>query len=46
MIFSRYFSAIWPLLEHLHQDGLIDLSERFLCVLPAGRQRVEALRAV
>ena len=35
-----------PLLEHLHQDGLIDLSERFLCVLPAGRQRVEALCAL
>lgn len=46
VIFSRYFSAIWPLLEHLHQDGLIDLFERFLCVLPAGRQRVEALCAL
>ncbi|NMZ25392.1 coproporphyrinogen III oxidase [Pseudomonas proteolytica] len=46
VIFSRYFSAIWPLLEHLHQDGLIDLSERFLCVLPAGRHRVEALCAL
>lgn len=44
--FPRYFSAIWPLLEHLHQDGLIDLSERFLCVLPAGRHQVEALCAL
>ncbi|MFO2464455.1 coproporphyrinogen III oxidase [Pseudomonas sp. 15FMM2] len=44
--FSRYFSAIWPLLEHLHHDGLIDLSERFLCVLPAGRHQVEALCAL
>ncbi|WP_350616173.1 coproporphyrinogen III oxidase [Pseudomonas sp. HY7a-MNA-CIBAN-0227] len=46
LIFPRYFSTIWPLLEQLHRDGQIDLSERFLCVLPAGRRQVDALCAL
>ncbi|MDQ0127052.1 oxygen-independent coproporphyrinogen-3 oxidase [Pseudomonas lini] len=43
LIFSRYFSAIWPLLEQLSHDGLIELSDRFISILPAGRQDVDAI---
>ncbi len=45
LIFSRYFSAIWPLLEQWDRDGLIELSAQFLCVLPAGRRQVDELCA-
>ncbi|WP_460069551.1 oxygen-independent coproporphyrinogen III oxidase [Pseudomonas sp. H2_E05] len=45
LIFSRYFSAIWPLLEQWDRDGLIELSAQFLCVLPVGRRQVDELCA-
>ncbi|EFQ62814.1 oxygen-independent coproporphyrinogen III oxidase [Pseudomonas fluorescens WH6] len=46
LIFSRYFAAIWPVLEQWDREGLIELSAQFLCVLPAGRRQVDELCAV
>ncbi|VVP17948.1 Oxygen-independent coproporphyrinogen III oxidase [Pseudomonas fluorescens] len=43
LVFSRYFSSVWPLLEQLSRDGLIELSDRFISILPAGRQEVDAI---
>lgn len=43
LIFRQYFSSAWPLLEQLSRDGLIELSDRFICILPAGRSEVDAI---
>ncbi|MCU0117905.1 coproporphyrinogen III oxidase [Pseudomonas sp. B2M1-30] len=43
LMFHRYFSSVWPVLEQLNRDGLIELSERFISILPAGRQEVDAI---
>jgi oxygen-independent coproporphyrinogen-3 oxidase len=43
LVFSKYFSAVWPLLEQLSRDGLIELSDRFISILPAGRPEVDAI---
>ena len=43
VMFARHFSTIWPLLEQWNREGLIELSAQFLCVLPAGRMRVDEL---
>ncbi|MBH1966846.1 MAG: coproporphyrinogen III oxidase [Pseudomonadales bacterium] len=43
LVFSKYFSAVWPLLEQLSRDGLIELSDRFISIVPAGRPEVDAI---
>ena len=43
LIFSKYFASVWPLLEQLSRDGLIELSDRFISILPAGRPEVDAI---
>lgn len=43
MNFRQYFSSAWPVLEQLNRDGLIELSERFICILPVGRPQVDAI---
>lgn len=43
LIFRQYFYAAWPVLEQLAGDGLIELSERFISILPAGRPHVDAI---
>jgi oxygen-independent coproporphyrinogen-3 oxidase len=41
--FRNYFSAIWPQLQQLARDGLIDLTEQGIDVRPAGRLLVRSL---
>ncbi|MCY1439923.1 Oxygen-independent coproporphyrinogen III oxidase [compost metagenome] len=41
--FRGYFSDIWPQLEQMHRDRLIELSDNRIDVLPAGRLLVRAL---
>ena len=41
--FRSYFSAIWPQLQQLAQDGLIELSGQRIEVRPAGRLLVRSL---
>ncbi|WP_447591815.1 oxygen-independent coproporphyrinogen III oxidase [Aquipseudomonas campi] len=41
--FRSYFSSLWPQLQQLARDGLIDLSERGINVRPAGRLLVRSL---
>jgi oxygen-independent coproporphyrinogen-3 oxidase len=43
LIFRQYFSSIWPVLEQLSRDGLIELSDRFISILPAGRPQVDTI---
>lgn len=43
LIFHQYFSSVWPLLEQLSREGLIELSDRFISILPAGRPEVDAI---
>jgi oxygen-independent coproporphyrinogen-3 oxidase len=43
LVFREYFADIWPLLEQLHAQGLIELSSRFIGILPAGRLSVDAI---
>lgn len=43
LVFSQYFSVVWPRLEQLNREGLIELSERFISILPAGRQDVDVI---
>jgi oxygen-independent coproporphyrinogen-3 oxidase len=43
LIFRKYFSSAWPLLKQLSRDGLIELSDRFISILPAGRLEVDAI---
>ncbi|MFI8580744.1 oxygen-independent coproporphyrinogen III oxidase [Ectopseudomonas khazarica] len=41
--FSDYFAALWPDLQRLHDDGLIELGEHGIRVRPAGRLLVRSL---
>jgi oxygen-independent coproporphyrinogen-3 oxidase len=41
--FRAYFSAIWPQLQQLARDGLIELNESGIDVRPAGRLLVRSL---
>ncbi len=43
LIFREYFSSVWPLLEQLSRDGLIELSSRMISILPAARLEVDAI---
>lgn len=43
LIFRQYFFTAWPVLEQLSRDGLIELSDRFISILPAGRPHVDAI---
>jgi oxygen-independent coproporphyrinogen-3 oxidase len=43
LIFRKYFSSAWPLLKQMSRDGLIELSESFISILPAGRLEVDAI---
>jgi len=41
--FRDYFSASWPLLEQMEREGLIELSNHFISILPAGRLEVDTV---
>ena len=41
--FKYYFRAVWPQLEQMAADGLVELSEHHLIVQPAGRLLVRAI---
>lgn len=41
--FREYFESAWPALEQMAADGLIQLSDEAIVVLPAGRLLVRAL---
>lgn len=43
LIFRRYFSAAWLRLQQLEQRGLVELSPRFISILPVGRLEVDAI---
>lgn len=43
LVFRDYFATLWPTLEQLHAKGLIELSSRFIGILPAGRLSVDAI---
>lgn len=43
LVFRQYFCDAWPMLEQLHRNGLIELSERFISILPAGRPQLDAI---
>ena len=43
VVFPQYFAALWPQLEQLHRDGLIELSAAGIEVRPAGRLLVRSL---
>lgn len=46
LVFTRYFAHLWPLLEALHRDGLIELSPAFIWLLPAGLAQVDTICAL
>lgn len=41
--FREHFASIWPQLQTLHAKGSIELSSRFIGILPAGRLDVDAI---
>ncbi|MDH0095999.1 oxygen-independent coproporphyrinogen III oxidase [Ectopseudomonas hydrolytica] len=41
--FNEYFASLWPQLEQLHRDGLIELNAQGIEVRPAGRLLVRSL---
>ncbi|WP_095082408.1 coproporphyrinogen III oxidase [Pseudomonas sp. Irchel s3h17] len=43
LIFQQYFAAAWQCLRQMSEDGLVELSERFISILPAGRLEVDAI---
>ncbi|BBH33677.1 coproporphyrinogen III oxidase [Pseudomonas sp. St290] len=43
LVFREHFASVWPSLEVLHDQGLIELSSRFIGILPAGRLNVDAI---
>lgn len=43
LVFRQYFCDAWPMLEQLQRNGLIELSERFISILPAGRPQLDAI---
>lgn len=46
LVFPRYFANLWPLLEALHRDGLIELTPTFIWLLPAGLPQVDGICAL
>jgi oxygen-independent coproporphyrinogen-3 oxidase len=42
-VFREYFTDAWPALEQMQRDGLIDLDEASIAILPAGRLLVHAV---
>jgi oxygen-independent coproporphyrinogen-3 oxidase len=43
LVFREYFTDAWPALERMQRDGLIDLDEASIAILPAGRLLVHAV---
>lgn len=43
VVLRDYFASIWPQLEVLRSQGLIELTSRFIGILPAGRLSVDAI---
>ena len=41
--FRQYFSDCWPVLQQMHRDGLIRLSDSCIDILPAGRLLVRSV---
>ncbi|WP_339516797.1 oxygen-independent coproporphyrinogen III oxidase [Pseudomonas sp. RL_15y_Pfl2_60] len=41
--FQQYFSDVWPQLQQMAHDGLIELTQQSINVLPSGRLLVRAL---
>lgn len=41
--FRRYFADCWPVLQQMHRDGLIRLSDDRIEILPAGRLLVRSV---
>ena len=41
--FRPYFADIWPALQRMHDDGLIELTDTSLSIQPAGRLLVRAV---
>ncbi|SNS98975.1 oxygen-independent coproporphyrinogen III oxidase [Pseudomonas segetis] len=41
--FQHYFSDVWPRLQQMARDGLIELTQQSINVLPSGRLLVRAL---
>ncbi|XVN20621.1 oxygen-independent coproporphyrinogen III oxidase [Pseudomonas corrugata] len=44
--FHRYFAALWPQLQAMAEDGLIELDDSHITVLPAGRLLVRSVCVV
>ncbi|UVE19331.1 oxygen-independent coproporphyrinogen III oxidase [Pseudomonas sp. LS44] len=43
LYFRSYFHDIWPQLEHMANDGLLEIGQRRIKILPAGRLLVRAV---
>ena len=43
LIFRQYFAAAWLRLQQLSWNGLVELSDRFISILPAGRLEVDSI---
>jgi len=41
--FRAYFAEIWPILEHMAADGLLELTHSHLIIQPAGRLLVRSI---
>ena len=43
IVFREHFADCWPILEQMHRDGLVQLGEGGLTILPAGRLLVRSI---
>ncbi|OLF53474.1 hypothetical protein [Pseudomonas chlororaphis] len=43
LIFRQYFAGAWRRLQQLSWSGLVELSDRFISILPAGRPEVDSI---
>lgn len=43
IVFSDYFAELWPQLQQMSHDGLIELGQHGIRVRPAGRLLVRSL---
>ena len=43
MIFRKYFASAWQRLTLMSGQGWVELSDRFICILPAGRRHVDTI---
>ncbi|MNP44434.1 Oxygen-independent coproporphyrinogen-III oxidase [compost metagenome] len=41
--FRQYFASAWRQLEAMSRAGLVELSARYISILPAGRVEVDAI---